>query len=275
MWHILVVQPLTDGLIYLYQLLGSWGLAIIAFTLIVKVLVYPLTLKQLHSAKAMQELQPKMQELQKKHGKDREKLMQEQMQLYKEHKVNPASGCLPLLVQMPIWFGLYQALINLSHTPEFASRFLWLPSLAHPDPWYILPVLTGLSQWVTQKMMTPRSTSTTDPTQKSMTQAMQFMPIMFAIFALSVPSGLALYWVTTNVFSFVQQYFATGWGSLFPEPQESPKIVSRPTAKPEEPLSLLSREANPAPQVKSIPKGQPPSSAGERTQPSRRKRRRR
>ncbi|MBI4320031.1 MAG: membrane protein insertase YidC [Chloroflexi bacterium] len=217
-WNVGVVQPLADALIFLTNFFGSYGLAIIVFTVAVKIVLLPLTIKQLQSSKAMMAIQPQLQALQKKYGKDREKLMQEQMRIYKENKVNPAAGCLPLVVQMPIWFGLYQALIMLSGQEKFAaSGFLWLSSLAQPEgpPW-ILAIATGATQWVVSRMMTPRST---DPQQKMMNQMMQFMPIMMVIFAFSVPSGLVLYWVASNVFTFVQQYFATGWGSLLPEKQ--------------------------------------------------------
>ncbi len=215
LWDLSVVAPLAEALIFLTNFFGSYGVAIIVFTVGVKIVLLPLTIQQLKSSKAMMAIQPQLQAMQKKYGKDREKLMQEQMRIYKENKINPAAGCLPLVIQMPVWFGLYQALINLSGRPEFAaSGFLWLSSLAVPEgaPW-ILAILTGVTQWVTQRMMTPRSS---DPQQMMMNQMMQFMPIMFVVFAFSVPSGLVLYWVTSNIFTFVQQYFATGWGSLLP-----------------------------------------------------------
>ena len=216
LWNVGIVGSLEAGLIWLYSLLGSWGLAIIVFTLAVRFVLIPLTMKQLQSSKAMQEIQPLLSELQKKYKNDREKLMQEQMKLYKERGVNPMAGCLPMLVQMPIWFGLYQALIALSGSqPAFQQPFLWLPNLALPDPFHLLAVLTGATQWIVQRMMTPRTVNP-DQQQQTMNMAMQFMPLMFAFFAMSVPSGLALYWVATNVFSMVQQYFITGWGSLLP-----------------------------------------------------------
>jgi YidC/Oxa1 family membrane protein insertase len=192
-------------------------LAIITFAILVKVITFPLMLQQLRSSKAMQELQPKMQELQKKYGKDKEKLSQEQMKLYKEAGVNPLGGCLPLLIQLPILWGLYQALYNLSQTQAFkeASQFLWLRNLADPEPFpYILIALMVVSQYVYQRMSTLPST---DPQQKSMNQIMQFMPLMFAFFFINFPAGLVLYWVAMNVVSIVQQYFVTGWGGLLPQ----------------------------------------------------------
>jgi YidC/Oxa1 family membrane protein insertase len=238
LWNVVVIGSLMNALRWLNDLLfqaglngdlfSSWSLTIIVFTVIIKLITLPLTLTQLRSSKAMTAVQPKMQALQKQYGKDREKLMQEQMKLYKEHNVNPLAGCLPMLVQMPIWIGLYSALFNLSGDPSFAggSHFLWIANLSLPEPnnlswpptWPLhvpfLPILVGATQFVVQKMMTM---PTTDPQQKSMQSMMQFMPIMFVFFTLSVPAGLAVYWLTSNIFSMVQQYFITGWGTLIPQ----------------------------------------------------------
>lgn len=224
LWRSGVIEPLSRALIFLYDLTGSWGIAIILFTLIVRAILLPLTLKSMKSQKAMQALQPELKKLQKLYGDDRQRMAQEQMELYRKHGVSPLGGCLPMLVQMPIWFGLYQALMFLGGLwgaeaahPQFAQPFLWLPSLAKPDPLYILPVLSGATQWVAQKMMTPRAA---DKQQQLMNQMMQFMPLMFFFFALTFPSGLVLYWVASNVFQIGQQYFITGWGTLLPEPKE-------------------------------------------------------
>ena len=183
----------------------------------------------------MRDVQPLMEEAKKQYGKDKEKLTQETMRIYKEHGVNPAMGCLPMLVQMPIWFGLYWALINLSqNAPDFQKGFLWLPSLAQPDPYYILVVLTVVTQFVVQKMMTMPSN---DAQQQTMNKVMLFMPLSFGFVALSVPSGLALYWVTTNVFTFFQQLLTTGWGELLPNrkhrlrPWPPPVVSSRPAPR--------------------------------------------
>lgn len=242
LWNDLI-GLLMYSLDYLYRLLGSYGLAIIAFTFAIRIVFLPLSLKQIQSAKAMQQLQPQMQALQKKYGKDRQKLAEETMSLYRAQGVNPAAGCLPMLVQMPIWFALYQALINLSQRLEFAAPFLWIADLGQREPFNIpiqglgqpgyiaipfLALFTGASQWVIQKMMTPK---VTDPQQQMVNQMMQFMPIMFVFFAFQVPSGLVLYWVASNIFTFFQQYFTTGWGSLRPEPsqgREAPASKSEP-----------------------------------------------
>jgi YidC/Oxa1 family membrane protein insertase len=244
MWNALVVTPLTQGLIFLNDLIQgigapySWGFAIILFTLIVKIVTLPLSLQQIRSMRATQELQPKLQELQKKHAKDKEKLAQAQMELYREHGVNPLGGCLPMLIQFPILIGLYQALYKLASTGEIVGqRFLWIPDLAFPTRevglkwvwppapefigwaavlYLILPVLTVATQIVMQKMTTS-STASKDPQQAAMQQTMLLMPFMFGFITLQVPAGLTLYWVTSNIFSMIQQYFITGWGSLLPQ----------------------------------------------------------
>ncbi len=201
----------------------SFGFAIILFTLIIKVLTLPLTFKQLQAARKMQELQPEIQKLQKKYKDDREKLSKAQMELYKEAGVNPLGGCLPTLVQMPIWFALYQALFELASHGNLKEGFFWIPSLAEPhdlswiwplpqtpEGWLhaaallVLPILTVVTQIIVQKMSMP---STGDQQQAMMSQMMMFMPIMFGFFALQVPQGLVLYWVTSNVFTLAQQYF--------------------------------------------------------------------
>jgi YidC/Oxa1 family membrane protein insertase len=175
----------------------------------------------------MQELQPRMKELQEKYKNDREKLAQEQMALYKEAGVNPLGGCLPTLVQMPIWFALYQALTQLSHEGLLYEGFFWIPSLAGPVTdqgggmswlwplppsigweaalaYLVLPVLLVVSQFYMQQMMTPPNP---DPQQASMNSMMKIMPLMFGYFSLIVPSGLTLYWFTSNILALIQQYF--------------------------------------------------------------------
>lgn len=211
-WNELIVHPLMGLLTGLYGFIPNWGIVIIVFTIAIKLVTFPLTYQQIRSTKSMRDVQPLLEEAKKRYGKDRERLTQETMRIYKENGVNPAMGCLPMLIQMPIWFGLYWALLNLAHLDSFASEpFLWVPSLAHPDPTYVLVGLTIVTQFIVQKMMTM---PTNDPQQQTMNRVMLFMPLTFGFVATSVPSGLALYWVTTNVFTFFQQGLTTGWGSL-------------------------------------------------------------
>jgi YidC/Oxa1 family membrane protein insertase len=246
-WNAAIVGPLTAGLVALYGLFGSYGLAIIVLTLAIKLITFPLNLQQIRSSKAMRDIQPLIEEAKRRYGRDKERLTQETMRIYRENGVNPVSGCLPLLIQMPIWFGLYWALINLSQTaPEFNSGFLWLPSLAQPDPFYILVVLTVVTQYVVQKMMAVPSN---DPQQQMMNRVMLFMPLTFGFVAMSVPSGLVLYWVTTNVFTFFQQLLTTGWGDLMPNRPQN-QTAAAPRTAPSNPERATGEESG----VSAIPR---------------------
>ena len=212
-------------------LFNNFGITIIALTLIIRFILLPLTLKQLHATKKMQDLQPKIAELQKKYAKDKQMLAQEQMRLMKESGVS-ASGCaVPMLIQFPIWIALYQAIIlALAAYPESLlnlSRYIYswaFPLAVLPlnntflgmnlaDPSTILAVLVGVSMWVQQKMVT--NSEGQDPRVAQQSQIMLWMmPIMFTFFSLSFPSGLSLYWLISNIFSVVVQYYVTGWGEL-------------------------------------------------------------
>ncbi len=205
----------------------AFGFAIILFTVVVRLATFPLNMQQIKSSKAMAALQPQLKVLQDKYKNDRESLAREQMALYKEAGVNPLGGCLPMLVQMPIWFALYRALIQLSHEGLLNEGFLWIPSLSgpvsswggglewlwplppavgwpHAIAYLIMPVLLVVSQVYMQNLMTPPST---DPQQAQMQSIMKFMPLMFGYFALIVPSGLTLYWFTSNILGVAQHYF--------------------------------------------------------------------
>jgi len=234
-WDLIILQPMINTLIALCSgLFKSFGFTIIVLTIIVNLVILPLTRKQINASKAMQDLQPKLAELQKKYAKDKQKLGQEQMRLYKESGMSPTGCIVPLLVQMPIWIALYQSIIRLlATTPEdflglsqylyswpvvysmlpLGERFLWL-NLAVPDSYYVLPILVGGTMWLQQKMVTP---STGDPRQQAQSKMMLWMmPLLFAFFTLQFPSGLALFWATSSVIRIVIQYYSTGWGGLFP-----------------------------------------------------------
>jgi len=231
LFDIVLLQPILNLLILLSKVFfGSFGLAIIALTIIIKVVTLPLTIKQQRSVKAMQEIQPKMKELQKKHGKDQQQLAKEMQKLYKEHGVSPLGCMLPMVSQIPIWIGLYQSIIQcLAFAPEnlvglakqlypwaiiqeqvpLNNHFLGL-DLVHPN--IILAVLVAVSMWMMQRMTV---TQTADPQQQSMTRMMiWFMPVMFGFMAMSFPSGLSLYWVLNSLISMVIQYRISGWGNL-------------------------------------------------------------
>lgn len=232
-WQTFVVWPMAKALIWLNELLDglnviySWGFAIILFTLIIKVITLPLTMTSLKGMKAQKDLQPKLQELQKKYGKNREKLAQEQMKLYQEAGVNPLSGCLPMVVQMPVLFGLYSALVALGPRlndahffwipdlgfPHFAEGLSWIPQLytngeyTRLVAYLILPVLLMISQVFMQRMTTAAAPPSGDGGQGGMMKQMStMMTLMFGFFTIQVPAGLTLYWVTSNLLQMGQQY---------------------------------------------------------------------
>ncbi len=238
-WDIIALQPMINTLIVLTKyLFNNFGLAIIFVTIVVNAAMLSLTLKQVRSSKAMQALQPKLAEIQKKYAKDKQKLSQEQMRLFKEAGVSPAGCILPLLVQMPVWFALYQSIMHvLAVIPEnllglskylyswpvvystlpLPNTFLWL-NLATGD--MLLAILVGGTMWVQQKMvMTPGA----DPKQQQQASMMLWlMPLMFAFLTLNFPSGLALFWVTSNIVRIGIQYSATGWGGLIKSAPKKP-----------------------------------------------------
>jgi YidC/Oxa1 family membrane protein insertase len=195
----LLAQPLFLVLTFFYGFLQNYGIAIILLTAVIKIIFWPLTHKSYSSMKSMQKLQPEMAKLREKFKNDKERLNKEMMQLYKTHSVNPLGGCLPMIVQIPVFFALYQVLLNsiaLRHAP-FA---FWLTDLAAKDPYYITPVLMGASMFVQQKM-TP---TTADPMQAKI---FMMMPIVFTFMFLNFPSGLVIYWLVNNLLTILQQYF--------------------------------------------------------------------
>lgn len=221
----LVSIPLWDQFVglmkasleFLARTTGSPGLAIIIFTVFIKLVLTPLNIKTIKSQREMQNLQPKIKALQKKYKDDRQKLSAETMRLYQEHNINPMASCLPIVFQLPIFWGMYGSLRALSSTVggPFQDPFLWLPSLGHPDPLHIMPFVAAFFQLIQTRMSMPTGKyKPTDPQQQMMTQLMQFLPITVIIFGWGFPSGLVLYWATQSVFGAVQQYFITGWGAL-------------------------------------------------------------
>jgi YidC/Oxa1 family membrane protein insertase len=166
-------------------------------------------------------LQPLIKDLQRKYGDDRQLLSAETMKLYQEHRVNPFGSCLPILVQMPVFFALYYAIINISQSPAyqdaaFSKSFLWLPDLSLPDPLYLLPFIVAGTQFIQQRMAMPQRLpgQQLDPQQAMMNNMLQIMPLMVGFFAWQFAAGPVIYWITQNVFSAIQQYFITGFGSL-------------------------------------------------------------
>ncbi len=198
-WFDLLAKPLLHVLIFFYGFLNNYGLAIILLTVIIKLLFWPLTHKSYASMKSMQKLQPEMQKLREKFKNDKERLNKELMELYKTHRVNPLGGCLPMLVQIPVFFALYKVLLD-SIALRQAPFMLWLTDLSAKDPYYITPLLMGASMFVQQKM-TP---TTADPMQAKI---FMFMPVIFTFLFLNFPSGLVLYWLVNNLLTIAQQYY--------------------------------------------------------------------
>ena len=207
-----IFQVLVDFmrtlLTYCYNLteaLGfpSYGIAIIIMTIGIKAILAPLTAKQVKSMKGMQKLQPKMKEIQNKYKNDPQRAQQEIAKMYKELGVNPLSGCLPLLVQMPFLIAIFYALQGYPYDPVYES-FLWLPSLGEADHLYILPVLSALSTFVMSKQTAQDATGAGAGQQKIM---QIFMPLFIGYISLNFPSGLVIYWVVSNIFQMIQQFF--------------------------------------------------------------------
>ncbi len=178
---------------------GSYGLAIILLTILIKIVLYPLTAKQIQSMRAMQILQPKMKKLQEKYKNNPQVMQQKLAELYRDAGVNPLAGCLPMLIQMPILMGMYYALFNFDYGGAEPS-FLWLPSLSQTDPLYILPVLSALTTFLQQKMSMTDSNSQTK-------MLMIIMPLFIGWISLNFPAGLVLYWVTMNIVQIIQQWW--------------------------------------------------------------------
>lgn len=206
-WNEYIVWPLSQLIIMVADFAGGYGISIIIVTLIIRLAILPLMIKQTKSSKAMQALQPEMEALKQKYSsKDQatqQKLQQETMALFQKHGVNPLAGCFPLLIQMPILIGFYHAI---SRTREIAEHnFLWF-DLGSPDPYYILPLVAGATTFIQQKMMMA-GTSNQNP---QMAMMLWMMPIMIIVFAISFPAALSLYWVVGNIFMIVQTYFIKG-----------------------------------------------------------------
>jgi YidC/Oxa1 family membrane protein insertase len=233
MFDTFIVNPMINALLVLYDLLfNNYVLAIAVFTILIRLITLPLNLRQQRSMQKTQEMQPQIQAIQKKY-KDNPQRMQEEFQKIGYNPMDSLTGCLPLLIQMPILFGLYRAImVTLGSTPQamfeltqrtydfvnltpllpVSNFFLWL-NLGQPDPWYILPILVFGTMWLQQKLLTPQSApqkdgkDQNDPAQ-AMSKSMQTtMPLMFGFFSLSFPSGLSIYFVLSNVIGIAQGYY--------------------------------------------------------------------
>ncbi|MGE4293029.1 MAG: membrane protein insertase YidC [Desulfovibrio sp.] len=206
-WFDFIAKPLLIFLVWLHQYVNNWGVAVIILTIIIKLIFWPLSQRSYKSMEQMKKIQPMAAKLREKYKDDKQRMNQETMQLYKTYKVNPAGGCLPMVVQIPVFFGLYKALlgaIELRHagfidTLPF-TNMVWLADLSAKDPFYITPLIMGATMFL-QQMMTPTAG---DPTQKKL---MYIMPVVFTFLFLNFPAGLVVYWLCNNVLSIAQQWW--------------------------------------------------------------------
>ncbi|GIM45896.1 membrane protein insertase MisCA [Collibacillus ludicampi] len=203
-----IVGFVSDSIDFFARQVHDYGLAILIVTVIIRILILPLMFKQLRYSKLMQEVQPEMQKIRETHKGNPQKMNEEMMKLYQKYKLNPLSGCLPILVQMPILIALYQAINTNIEIKKHA--FLGLIPLGLPDHTFILPVLAALTTYVQQRMMIVNAQ---DPNQKML---LYIMPAMIFFFSYSFPAALSLYWVFSNLFTIAQTYFTK---SLRPVPQ--------------------------------------------------------
>ncbi len=194
----IVAKPLSEFLHWINRYISNWALSIVALTILIKLAFYKLSEKSYRSMAGMKKLAPRLQKIKETYGDDKQKVGKKTMELYKQEKVNPAAGCLPILVQIPVFIAMYwvlQEMVELRHTP-----FLYLPDLSSKDPFFILPLIMGASMWFQQKLNPPPA----DPMQAKI---MMMLPVIFTIFFLWFPAGLVLYWVTNNLLSIAQQMF--------------------------------------------------------------------
>ncbi|MDO3387683.1 membrane protein insertase YidC [Gilvimarinus sp. SDUM040013] len=199
-WLWWMAKPLFSVLKYIHELIGNWGISIIALTIIIKAIFFKLSATSYRSMARMRKLAPKMKDLKERYGDDRQKMSQETMKLYRDEKVNPLGGCLPMLIQMPVFLALYWVLmesVELRHTP-----FLWMADLSVKDPIFILPLLMGFTMWLTMRL-------NPEPPDPMQAKIMKMMPVVFTFMFLWFPAGLVLYWVTNNTLSFLQQMIIT------------------------------------------------------------------
>ena len=195
-----IAKPMFLFLKYIYSLIGNWGWTIVVATILIKLFLFPLTFKGMVSMNKMKELAPKLKEIREKYKSEPQKMNAKMMELYKKHGANPMGGCLPMLLQIPIFFAIYRVLLNAFDLKD-ASWILWYSDLSKMDPYYVLPLLMGATMFWQQKI-TP--TNFTDPMQEKI---MKYLPLIFTFFFITFPAGLTLYWFTNNLSTIAQQYY--------------------------------------------------------------------
>ena len=197
-WLFIIAKPVAIFLHWIYSFIGNWALSIVVLTLIIKLAFYKLSEKSFRSMAGMKKLAPRLQKIKETYKDDKQKIGKKTMELYKTEKINPAAGCLPILVQIPVFISVYWVLIEMVELRQ--TPFLYLPDLSMKDPYFILPLIMGASMWFQQRLNPPPA----DPIQAKI---MMMLPVVFTVFFLWFPAGLVLYWVTNNVLSITQQVY--------------------------------------------------------------------
>ncbi|MCQ2381158.1 MAG: YidC/Oxa1 family membrane protein insertase [Acidaminococcaceae bacterium] len=199
-------EVVQQALAFFYNLtsaagVANYGLAIIIMTIVVKIILWPLTQKQIQSMKDMMKIQPMMDEIRTKYKDDKERMNYELANLYKKMHINPLSGCLPLLIQFPIMIGIFYGIRDFQYVGP--ANFLWMETISNPDPWYVLPVLSALTTFITSKQSMPSPGAGKSPLNTKMMT--YFMPLFIGYISISFPAGLVLYWVVMNLMQIAQQ----------------------------------------------------------------------
>lgn len=199
-------EVVQQALAFFYNLtsaagVANYGLAIIIMTIVVKIILWPLTQKQIQSMKDMMKIQPMMDEIRAKYKDDKERMNYELANLYKKMHINPLSGCLPLLIQFPIMIGIFYGIRDFQYVGP--ANFLWMETISKPDPWYVLPVLSALTTFITSKQSMPSPGAGKSPLNTKMMT--YFMPLFIGYISINFPAGLVLYWVVMNLMQIAQQ----------------------------------------------------------------------
>ncbi|MCP5278828.1 MAG: membrane protein insertase YidC [Thiobacillus sp.] len=197
-WLTIIAYPIFVALSWLHKLVQNWGVAIILLTVLIKLAFYPLSAASYKSMAKMRKLAPRLQHLKERYGDDRQKLHEQMMKIYQEEKINPLGGCLPILIQIPVFIALYWALLGAVELRQ-APFALWITDLSKPDPYYVLPIVMAITSYIQVKL----SPSSPDPVQQ---KVMMAMPLVFSVMFIFFPAGLVLYWLVNNVLSILQQW---------------------------------------------------------------------
>ena len=215
-WFTFLAKPFFKIMLSIYNFVGNWGWAIVIFTILVKLVLFPLSYKGMMSMQKLKDLAPKMKEIKEKYKDDPAKMNMHMMELYKKHGANPMGGCLPMLLQIPVFFALYRVLLNADEL-QGAPWILWISDLSRQDPYFVLPILMGVTMYI-QQVITPNTM--TDPMQQKI---FKWFPVIMTFFFLTFPAGLVLYWLTNNILSIAQQQYINYAYEKYKEQQKQKK----------------------------------------------------